>query len=376
METILNAGLGIGVFMFLVLLFKRGKKRSDYYFLSWILVTIGQIGFYEVTVFQFPLSGIIGVLGFALPLLSTPLLFLYLLALTGHSISWKSVFVHLAIYPIYVITLMVLAEKNGFVLSASNGYFMPPKNAPLWMFYYAVPLAISGTTYFFLNLLLLRKHQKSIVSLFSYDEKINLKWAVYVIYASFVLFVVVSFLIFGATQFQLFPIKNAFALVGICSGIMLIAFGFYGFRQTTIFSNMEPLFLNHDAKASPLEKSSYAKSGLTEAAILQLAKKLTLHMEKEKPFLNEDLNLHLLSQQTQIAPSHLSQIINQHFKKHFYDFVNSYRVAEAKEKICSQAHAHLSLLGIAFECGFKSKSSFNRYFKKYTGSAPSEFRKK
>ena len=99
-------------------------------------------------------------------------------------------------------------------------------------------------------------------------------------------------------------------------------------------------------------------------------------MEIEKPFLDENLSLYLLAKQSEITQPHLSQIINQHFKMNFYDFINRYRVEEAKQKLTSSNFDHLSVLGIAFDCGFKSKSSFNRYFKKYTGVSPSTFKKK
>ncbi len=158
---------------------------------------------------------------------------------------------------------------------------------------------------------------------------------------------------------------------------MLIAFGFYGFRQTAIFSNIDNQEIpswNQDSGSS--EKVSYSKSGLTEEKIDSLARRLAKHMEIEKPFLNENLNLALLAIQSEISQPHLSQIINQRFKMNFYDFVNRYRVEEAKEKLSSSDFDHLSVLGIAFDFGFKSKSSFNRYFKKYTGVPPSVFKKK
>ena len=95
-----------------------------------------------------------------------------------------------------------------------------------------------------------------------------------------------------------------------------------------------------------------------------------------KPFLNENLSLSLLAEKSEILQSHISQVINQHFQMHFYDFINRYRVEEAKEKLSSSDFDHLSVLGIAFDCGFKSKSSFNRYFKKHTGVSPTEFKNK
>ena len=98
-------------------------------------------------------------------------------------------------------------------------------------------------------------------------------------------------------------------------------------------------------------------------------------MEKEKPYLNADLSLPLLATKLQIPPHILSRLINEKFKLNFFDFINSYRVEEVKTKLNSSKFDSLSLLGIALESGFNSKSAFNRVFKKFTGLTPSEYKK-
>jgi AraC-like DNA-binding protein len=377
MEVILNAGLGIGMLMFMLLLFKQGKSRQDYFFLFWLLVTLLQIVFYDMTIYRFELYGFWAITSFGLPLLGAPLLFLYILSLTGHGVSRLTLTIHLGFYFAFVGILLFLQEHDNVVLVASEGYIQIPETPPGWMYYYAIPLAISGLLYCVWNLSLLRRHRKTIADLFSFEEKISLSWVRYVVYSYFILFVLTSFLIFGATQFQLFPKREAFALVGIVLSIMLVAFGFYGFRQTAIFSNIS--FEGNKIASLPkneIQPASYAKSGLDTEKIKSLANLVATHMEKEKPFLNEDLSLAMLAEHCKISQGQLSQVINQQFQINFYDFVNRYRVEEAKKKLVSSNFDHLSILGIAFECGFKSKSSFNRYFKKYTGIAPTEFKKR
>ncbi|TMM58848.1 AraC family transcriptional regulator [Maribacter algarum] len=373
MESILNAGLGIGVLMFLLLLFKKPKKSEDYLFLSWIVITLLQIVFSLITIYYFELKGIWAILGFGLPLLGAPLLFIYILILTGHSISWKTFIGHLCVYPIYVLLLLIFQETYSMEIVASNGFLDLSDSSNIWTNYYAIPMAISGLIYFIWNLTLLRTHREKIVNLFSFKERINLKWLDYIVYSYLILFVLASFLIFGSIHFQLFSMKSAFALVGILLCLMLLVFGFYGFRQTAIFSNRE---MAKPIAPSGISKASYAKSGLDEERIKDLAKTLSNHMETTSPYLNEDLNLKNLSAECGIQQTHISQVINQHFKMNFYDFINQYRIEETKKRLSSSDFDHLSVLGIAFECGFKSKSSFNRYFKKYTGVSPSEFKKK
>ncbi|MEP3208376.1 MAG: helix-turn-helix domain-containing protein [Maribacter sp.] len=370
MEFFLNAGLGIGVFMLMLLSFKRQKKREDYLFLSWIATTLLQITFYLVNIYHFELSGIWAILAFALPLLGAPLLFLYIQTITGYGFSLKTAVIHLSIYPIYVFLFFAFKEMVGVEIKAMNGFLGFSRQAGILTEYYAIPLAISGLLYSFWDLALLRKHMGRIANLFSFDENISLRWLNYVVYSYLMLFLLASFLIFGAIHFDLLSLKNAFASVGILLSIMLLAFGFYGFRQTAIFSNTElPVSKRRTAKAS------YSKSGLDQNKIEDLAQQLSKFMETERPYLNENLNLKTLSETCKLQQAQLSQLINQHFKMNFYDFVNQYRVKEVKVRLSSSEFDQLSILGIAFDCGFKSKSSFNRYFKKYAGVSPSEFKK-
>ncbi len=376
MEVILNVGLGIGALMFIILLTKKDKSQGDFLLIGWILVTLLQIAFYEITIYRFSLYNFWALLSFALPLLGAPVLFLYILAVTGHKVSSKTIVSHLSIYPVYVVTFLILFNNHNTEIIAVSGYLSAIKNAPVWMDYYAVPIAFSSAIYCLWNLILLKKHQIVIISLFSFEEKINLKWVRYIVYLYVIIFVLNSFMIFGALHFQLLEIKNAFALVAICLSLMLVAVAFYGFKQTSIFSNID--FKNIPdlvTEISESEKASYSKSGLTSIKMQYMADRLLKHMVNEKPFLNDNLNLALLSKQTNIAQSHLSQVINQHLMMNFYDFVNQYRVLEAQKMLKSSKFNQLSILGIAFDCGFKSKSSFNRYFRKYTGISPSEFQK-
>ncbi len=96
-------------------------------------------------------------------------------------------------------------------------------------------------------------------------------------------------------------------------------------------------------------------------------------MENEKPYLNPDLNLSQLAKEAKMTRAQLSQVINGGFNKNFNDFVNSFRVNAFKEKLNQGKHEQLSLLGIAYDCGFNSKATFNRVFKKLTNTSPTEF---
>jgi AraC-like DNA-binding protein len=96
-------------------------------------------------------------------------------------------------------------------------------------------------------------------------------------------------------------------------------------------------------------------------------------IETEKPYLNPELTLSELAEKLRTNTSILSQVINAGFNKNFNDFVNEYRVEAFKQKAQSPDFQHLTLLAIAYECGFNSKTTFNRAFKKVTNLMPSEF---
>ncbi|MGB5243073.1 MAG: AraC family transcriptional regulator [Lutimonas sp.] len=96
-------------------------------------------------------------------------------------------------------------------------------------------------------------------------------------------------------------------------------------------------------------------------------------MEIEKSYLNPELNLSDLARQANMSRAQLSEVINTGFHKNFNDFVNMYRVEAFKTLIKEDKQKQLSLLGIAYECGFNSKATFNRVFKKLTDNSPSEY---
>ena len=98
-------------------------------------------------------------------------------------------------------------------------------------------------------------------------------------------------------------------------------------------------------------------------------------MEHDKAYLDPELNLSDLAERANMSRAQLSEIINTGFNKNFNDFVNIYRVNAFKAKLMEDKHKQFSLLGIAQECGFNSKATFNRVFKKLTKLSPSEYLK-
>jgi len=98
-------------------------------------------------------------------------------------------------------------------------------------------------------------------------------------------------------------------------------------------------------------------------------------MEDKSVYVDTELTLSTLAEKLAISPGYLSQIINEKEDKNFFEFVNRYRIDAAKMKLVNPDYNQYSIMGIALESGFNSKSTFNALFKKYTGQTPSSFKR-
>ena len=120
-------------------------------------------------------------------------------------------------------------------------------------------------------------------------------------------------------------------------------------------------------------KRKYKKALLDEKLLEKYKQQLEQLMSKEKPYLDPDLTLRDLAKILEIPPNHLSQLLNEGFDKNFAEYVNSYRVETFKSKAADPAQQHLTILALAFDSGFNSKTVFNTFFKKMMGMTPKAY---
>lgn len=238
---------------------------------------------------------------------------------------------------------------------------------------FGIVFSIQLIPFFYFSYRKIIKHQKNIRQVSSTLENIDLKWLEYMI---------IGVMIMAA--FWIINILCQPTVVGIYLNIMsnsiyLLGFFFIGYhsvKQKEIYpfneeqkEEINEIFTETDMPEENRKKLlSDEKLAESKAELMQL-------METEKPFLDSELSLVKLSSMMNVSTHILSYIINNGFEDNFYQFINRYRIEEAKKQILNPQMNHLSLLGIGFEVGFNSKTVFNTTFKKYTGQTPSEFKK-
>ena len=123
------------------------------------------------------------------------------------------------------------------------------------------------------------------------------------------------------------------------------------------------------------DDDKYQKSSLSEEDASAFKERILNYMASEKPHANMDISLQTIAEELDIPPHHFSQVINQKLDKNFYEFLNFYRVEDAKKALTSEAFKDKNILEISYDVGFKSKSTFNMVFKKFCGVTPSQYRK-
>ncbi len=362
-------GVALAFFLCLLLLSKGNKTLADKILSLWLLViTLHLLLFYFTKSMLYP--QLLG-LGIPLPLVHGPFLYLYTMALTNRGLAlWTALFHFVPSLAdlIYISPFLALPTEQKIYIFQHHG-----EGYETFNLVNIILIIASGIFYVTLSGLALRKHRLSIVNEFSSTEKINLDWLKYLIYWIGGIWVLVIIgnddLVFGAVV------------------LFILFIGFFGIRQVGVFHSAgfkspgitgvesiagEEDTGNNNAEGFP-ERRKYLKSGLNIDSSESLRRSLSEMMITEKPFRESELSLADLAMRLNAKPNHLSQVINELEGKNFYDYINSLRIGEFMRLAASSESRKYTLLGLAQECGFSSKSSFNRYFKKVTGKSPSEY---
>lgn len=293
-------------------------------------------------------------------LLFNPAFFLYIKSLTDHhfQLKWEHL---LHLVPFVCFEALAYILKEPYILS---NFFDP--DSTLWFRYaFSIASLMSWILYNYLSITMVHKHRKGLKNEFStIDRHKKLGWLLFVIvsynlYSLVLVFIGMMVILFN----RHFEIPYQFNYSALLATVYIL--GFYGIRQRMIYQTMYP-------ETAPIVPSNgrLMQANQRREKIQSL---LLDHFTREKPYLNPDLSMQMLSDYLKIPKHQLTEVLNQDFEKNFFQFVNEYRVAEIKKLLANKKHPW-SVEAIGYECGFNSKSTFFTVFKNLTGMTPMQYR--
>lgn len=357
-------------FFLALLLHKSPKLLHDKILIFWLLYMGIAIATYAVTIDYFPdapllFSGII-----TLFLLHGPFLYLYVSALTS---EWKHLSIkciwHFIPFVAFILYLLIASRFPAYSEGIRVDHVSHDAETPLLFTLFLILTALSGPVYF---LLAYRKSHKSQESSHNVSSKeVSLDWLRKLIPIFGIIWTVLIVIAIIHHIFHLFSMDFCTNGLFLSLSIFIILIGYFGLKQKEVFLS----FSKENPKESYNEdKVKYGSLRLRGAELKIYYQQIERYMGIKKPYLDPDLTLLRLAENLQVPTHHLSQVINEMHGSNFFDFINQFRVDEVKRKIQDPAFKSYSLLGIAMESGFNSKSAFNRVFKNLTGTTPSSFR--
>ena len=361
-------GVIITFFLAVLLITKKNKSLPDWILSIWLIIIGIHLLLYYLFITEkyldFPFF-----LGFdrPIPLLHGPLLYLYTASSAGQ-LKNKSIALHflpwlLAHFLLISFLVLPVTEKVEVYKNSGRGY-ETISDILVWT------IIVSGIVYVALSLKLLNNHKRNIEQKFSNTVKINLAWLRYLIFGVGFIWVMVMFT------------EDVFVFLSVV--LFVISLGYFGIKQVGIFTHHEHInvemntaiekkIVSENSEPDLPEIKKYQKSGLNPETALEIHQRLLVTMKSEMLFRNAELTLPELAQKIDVNPNILSQVINSQTGKNFYDYINSLRIEDFKMVALDPENQKYSLLGLAMQCGFNSKTSFNRNFKKATGLSPTEY---
>jgi AraC-like DNA-binding protein len=389
-----------GVFLAAVLATKRSNRTANRLLAATMLAfsIYMATGVYHAAGFVEAFPHFFGV-AYPLPLLFGPLIYLYALTAADRSrrLTWRDALHFLPVVLLVVsalpIYLMSGAEKVAFYEGLQQG------EIPV-LVAIADPLKlVSGVIYTTATILFLRRHRERVKESYSSVQRVNLRWLLWLVAcAALIWMLAVGFQLLDSAGIVHVVRSDDFIALGLA--VLVYSAGYLGLRQPEVFRyetaehRVPAELLRHPAQPhatapvmvplpTPAESSEatvetsttrYERSGLTDEEGARLEAALVAVMEKEQPWRDSELTLADLADRLSTTPHRLSEVLNSQLGQTFYDFVNGYRVREVQRRIAAGEARKVTMLALALDAGFASKSTFNTVFKKHTSQTPSGFR--
>jgi len=310
-------------------------------------------------------------ISFCIEVLLGPLIYLYIKSLFEDNEkllrkNWLH-FIPLVLHTIFLtIPMLIYIFKDEYPFSYIE--YLNENSA-----YVIATLMVYLLIYFLVSLKLFHKYRNAMQLNYSSIDESNFRWVKNMLIGA----IIISCIELLINLYEIFIAELHWETgnITLVSVIIWIGYlGYYGVNQTKVL--LPDFLIKNEPVANSTKEKSTALSSLSPADKKALETQLENLLQTEKPYLDEDLTLGKLAEMVHTTDKKLSGFLNQEMKTTFYDLINKYRVDAVKKKLDSREFEKLTLLGIAYESGFKSKTSFNRIFKRETGLSPSEYKKK
>ncbi|KQC31460.1 helix-turn-helix domain-containing protein [Flagellimonas eckloniae] len=264
----------------------------------------------------------------------------------------------LALYVIPVHILQTSDQKLKILLErASLGVDAPIDSELLILILTkAISLMIYG---FFVRKLYLKSKKDQTLN----SQSKNWQRNIYYIHFSYI----IAYITFGLVIIVYSFTAAAIHVPNVCMAIMVLFVGFS--------ASVRPNLVNGVFAYTHKFFDKYKKSGLTPSLSNELKENLIYLFAVEKIYRKNNINLDMVAQKLNTTRHNASQIINEHFDVSFHEFVNMYRITEAKQLLQEDTSQRLNIINIAYEVGYNNKVTFNKAFKKDTQLTPTEYQK-
>lgn len=297
-----------------------------------------------------------------------PLIFIYVKGIIGENTNRKNNYKHFIFPVICFFSISIPALIDMLYEAYDFTYLTTLQPLLLFTITYSLGYCISAFSK-------LKRFQKLVKLNYSNLEFKNLEWVKHLLIGAIIICSIsVITSIYEVNVGDMGWDIDFITIIPIVALVMYL--GYYGISQSTI---LIPQFLREtntgDSLLSMNTTTTNTKYSYDVVEMENLSSTLIDLMTTNKPFLDEDLTLTTLAKLLEVPDKKLSTLLNQNMNTSFYDYVNRFRVDEVIKMMSSPEGNKYTLLALAFDCGFKSKSSFNRVFKKTTKLSPSEYRK-
>ncbi|WP_298316569.1 AraC family transcriptional regulator [uncultured Aquimarina sp.] len=363
--VIVFVALLLAVFLFTV---KTKNKVSNRLMGVYFVIFAVHISvFFYAKYIELPL--VINMLRDQIAFLSSPLLFLYVVSSVYSDFKLQPKhLLHLIPFAIeiliYVPGFYAVSEEERIIFTDNFHSNPEVKFSSIYGF-------VVSIVYLLLIFRTLKKYKLLLLESYSNNNNFNYKWL-------YQLTLLLSFIFIFSSAKQIYKyVGDDIEVLNMMRIILTLLL--LGFLSWIVLKSMyyPELFRSIDTKHLLVKKLIETSSNkqTSDDKFVEQIEKLQKYMETEEPYLDSSLTIHKLANQLNLPFKDISILINHHIGKHFFDFINEYRIKKAITLLENPLNEKLTILEILYDVGFNSKSPFNTAFKKHTGFTPTQYRK-